>query len=482
MSRWHPVYGQHVLRRNYHFSHMHLMPYFYDALIAYAAELTQIGLPHSQEAAEMLRQIRPQSIAAFDGQVGDVFYAINGRLEQRVGPEVAGVVRRGLSRNDLDLTVYRAYARMRGLQVVRQLLKLRKTLLVLTSTHAETLMVAQTHYQPAQPHTLGHYFAAIESLLSRDFKRLWNAILTVNSSPLGASALAGNPYPIDRSRLAGRLGFGSIVENTYDAVAAGDWGLELGHAASGLASSLSRLQTDLLVWAREGVLQVGERITQGSSIMPQKCNPVVLEHARSLLAKAIGHSQTLLLLNHSTPFGDHNDHSTEMVEPLGQMCQTLSAALELTRLALLESRFSSEQLRAGLEDGSVLASELADALVAYCQIPLTEAHHRVKHLMAVLNAQSKTLRQATFEDFTAHLGCDSPALQAALDPRVFLQRRGVQGGVALATQQRDLKQAQGRLEADIQTYLQLYHTIHKRQQALRQRAKKPVRVSTVGDS
>lgn len=481
MSRWHPVYGQHILRRNYHFSHTHLMPYFFDALIAYASELSQIGLPYSQEAAEVLNQARGQPIRAFDGQVEDMFYAINGNLEQRAGAEVAGAVRRGLSRNDLDLTVYRAYARFQGLQVVRQLLKLRKTLLALAKTHAETLKVAHTHYQPAQPHTLGHYFAALESLLSRDFKRLWSAILTVNSSPLGASALAGNPYPIDRHRLAERLGFGSIVENTYDAVAAGDWGLELGYAASGLASSLSRLQTDLLAWAKEGVLQVGERITQGSSIMPQKRNPVVLEHARSLLAKAIGHSQALLLLNHSTPFGDYNDHSTEMVEPLGQMCQTLSAALELTRLALLESRFSSEQLQAGLEDGSVLASELADALVAHGQIPLAEAHHRIKHLLAVLQAQGKTLRQATSEDFAAHLGCDSPTLQAALDPTIFLQRRGVQGGVAPTTQQRDQEQAQGRLEADIQTYLHLYYTIHQRQQALRQRVKKPVGVPAVGD-
>ncbi|MCX7784590.1 MAG: lyase family protein [Meiothermus sp.] len=481
MSRWHPVYGQHVLQRNYRFSHAHLMPYFFDALIAYAAELAQIGLPHSQEATKLLGQARGQPIGAFDGQVEDVFYAIYSNLEQRVGAEVAGVVRQGLSRNDLDLTVYRAYARMQGLQVARHLLKLRKTLLALAKTHAETLTVAQTHYQSAQPHTLGHYFAAIESLLSRDFKRLWSAIQTVNSSPLGASALAGNPYPIDRQRLAERLGFGSIVENTYDAVAAGDWGLELGYAVAGLASSLSRLHTDLLGWAREGVLQVEERIAQGSSIMPQKRNPVVLEHARSLLAKAIGHSQALLLLNHSTPFGDHNDHSTEMVEPLGQMCQTLSSALELTRIALLESRFSSEQLQRGLEDGSVLASELADALVGHCQIPLTEAHHRVKHLMAVLHAQGKTLRQATPEDFATHLGCDSPALQAALDPRAFLQRRQVQGGVAFVTQQRDHQRAQGRLEADIQTYLHLYHTIHQRQQALRHGVNKPVRIPAMGD-
>jgi argininosuccinate lyase len=184
--------------------------------------------------------------------------------------------------------------------------------------------------------------------------------------------------------------------------------------------------------------------------MPQKHNPVILEHARVLVAELIGGASLLTQLNHSTAFGDLNDHSTGVVEPLDRLCEVAEGALELTRVALEESEFRPEGLLRGMEDRSVLASELVDVLVAGGYCPLGEAYRRVKDLLAHLSVQGRTLAQATPADLQSHLGYDTPELRAALEPRRFLERRQVLGGVAPQAQERHLRLARRRLAQDRQ--------------------------------
>ncbi|MBI5811102.1 MAG: argininosuccinate lyase [Meiothermus silvanus] len=452
MSRWHAVYRRWVLARHYRFAREHLIPYFFDALTAYSLGLAAIGVPRAAEAAKALAELRKHPLPSFNGLVEDVFFAIDQQITEHWGLEVAGTLRRGLSRNDLDLTVFRAFARDRALLVLGDLLALRRRMLLLADEHRETLMVAYTHHRPAQPTTLGHYLAGLENLLSRDTRRLWAALESANASPLGASSLAGSPYRVDRAMLARLLGFTQAVENTYDAVAAGDWAIELAQALAALGASLSRMARDLLFWAEREAFVVGERVAQGSSIMPQKQNPVIFEHVRALVAELIGGPQILLALNHNTAYGDLNDHSTGVLEPLERLCHVAQGALELSRVALEESRFVPERLAEGLADKSVLASELVDVLVAEGYLPLGEAYARVKRMLAHLAGEGRTLDQLSEADLAAHLGFSDPDLLAALEPRRFVERRRVQGGAAFEAQINHLRQARGRLTQDRRAY------------------------------
>ncbi len=432
--RWHGVFRRWVLARHYRFAREALVPHFFDALTAYALELARLGLPHAKEAVAALRELRTLPLPSFTGEAEDIFFSIQAQLAEHWGEEVAGAVRRGLSRNDLDLTVFRAYLRDRTLALMGDLLRLRRAILGLVARVEGVPVVLHTHHRPAQPSTLDHYLLGVESLLSRDTERLFRALSNVNRSPLGASALAGCPYPVDRRRLAALLGFEAPVENTLDAVASGDYALELASALQALGASLSRLLTDLLFWAGRGAFQVGEGLSQGSSFMPQKRNPVVLEHARIYAGRLMGGQETLVLLNHNTPFTDLNDHSTGVLEPLDGLLEVGEAALELTRAALEEGAFVPEALMEELSP-EVLASEAVDLLVRK-GVPLLEAYRRVRGALPGLRPEL--------------LGVEREELIAWMSLEGFLARREVLGGVGPKARAQAREEARGRLKGHTQ--------------------------------
>ncbi|MER3451649.1 MAG: argininosuccinate lyase [Thermus sp.] len=433
MPRWHATYRRWVLARQYRLAREKLAPYFFDALTAYALGLARLGVEKANEAAEALRELRTLPLPSFTGEVEDVFFSIYVQLEEHWGKEVAGAVRRGLSRNDLDMTVFRSYLRDRLLALLGDLLRLRRQLLRLSGEHLGTPIVVYTHHRPAQPTALGHYLLGVEGLLARDFHRLLSALSTLNRSPLGASALAGNPYGVDRVYLAQLLGFEGPVENTLDAVAAGDYAAELAAALSILGSSLSRLIHDLLFWAERGGFLVGEQVAQGSSLMPQKHNPVVLEHARIYAGRLLGGVQTLLALVHNTPFTDLNDHSTGVLEPLDEVLEVGEGALELLRVALEESAFVPENLVLGLEP-ALFASEAVDLLVRK-GLPLDEAYARVRRALPDLRPEA--------------LGVSEGEWKEMLSLEAFLERRRVLGGASRPAQQASLQRARKRLKEDL---------------------------------
>ncbi|TBH21875.1 lyase family protein [Thermus thermamylovorans] len=432
MPRWHAVYRRWVLARHYRFAREELVPHFFDALTAYALELARLGVPRAQEAVAALRQLRAHPLPSFTGEAEDVFFSIQAQLAEHWGEEVAGAVRRGLSRNDLDLTVFRAYLRDRVLALLGDLWRFRRVLLREAQAHAGVPLVLSTHHRPAQPTTLDHYLLGVEALFARDHGRLLRALATLNRSPLGASALAGSPYPVDRRRLAALLGFEGPVENTLDAVAAGDYALELAAALAGLGASLSRFQTDLLSWAERGAFVVGESLAQGSSFMPQKRNPVVLEHARVYAGRLLGDTASLLFLNHNTPYTDLNDHSTGALESLAGLLEAAEAALELTRVALEESRFEPALLLEELSP-EVLASEAVDLLVRQ-GVPLAEAYRRVQGALPGVRPEL--------------LGVEREELIAWMGLEGFFARREVLGGVGPKARGEALARARKRLKED----------------------------------
>ena len=469
--RWHSLYRRWVLQRHYRFAKSQLSNYFFDSLTAYAIGLSDIKVEHAREAAAALSELRKNPIPGFTEQAEDIFFSIDFQLRELAGAEVAGALRRGLSRNDLDLTVFRQYACERSLHILTMLSDLRRELLTLASVHRGTLLTAYTHHRPAQPITLGHYLAGFENMLSRDFNRLKNAFKTVDKCPLGASALAGSPYPVDRKKMALLLGFSGPIEHTYDAVAAGDWALEISFALSGMASSLSRLVSDLLFWAEQGGFLVAESISQGSSIMPQKRNPVVLEHTRGFLAEIMGGPTTIGLLNHATPFGDDNDHGPATLEPLHNLFYASEGAISLLRVALQESRFVPKVLAEGVADRSVLASELVDVIVSGKYLSQTQAYYRVQKMLLELESQNRNLSQLSLEDLQEHLGVSDPVLLKALDPERFMARREVLGGTAPSAQLKHLDFALLRLKLE---RLELKEVKSNRRKRLRALEKNPL--------
>jgi len=215
------------------------------------------------------------------------------------------------------MTMYRMNLRGYLLGLADAVLKLRKSLLGLAARHVRTIYPAHTHTQPAQPTTVAHYLLALVEELERSTARLASAYRTTNHNPLGACAITGTGFPIDRDVTSRLLGFDGPTGNTYGSIASADYVLESAAAASTLVVGTGRFVHDMLLWctAEMGYLRLPDGFVQVSSIMPQKRNPVALEHARSLLSKALTAMHSIPLMVHNTPFGDINDTEDDL-QPL----------------------------------------------------------------------------------------------------------------------------------------------------------------------
>ncbi|GGR29354.1 argininosuccinate lyase [Deinococcus ruber] len=448
--KWHPVYLSAVLEPDYAYARAHLLPQFLDALTAHALGRLRVGTRHAQEAVNGIRALQHFQPPVYDAGMEDLFFLLDRELAA-ASPLGAGALRTALSRNDLDMTVYRLSARASLLRAAQELSDLRRTLLTLAAAESTTIMIAYSHHQPAQPITLGHYLAAVENGLSRDSARLHAAMNRLNRSPLGAVALAGSSHALDRDYTAQLLAFDGPIENTYDAVSTGDWQLEIAGAVSTCAVTLSRVLYDLLNWASQGLLSLADGLVQGSSVMPQKRNPVALEHARTRFSKALGYAQAVVYSNHNTPFGDINDPGTDIQEPLHLLWQDFSQGVRLLDVSLANLYIERDLWNTQAEHSDVTLTELADTLARQSG-DFRAAHDSAQKLLGSLRAQGRELRSATDDDLKA-LGIDVPAgtVQDALNPRSFIERRTTFGGPAPAPMQVYFTQATARLEHDTQT-------------------------------
>ena len=266
----------------------------------------------------------------------DLFFFIEGLLEEAAGRELAGKMHTARSRNDIAVTLYRMAARREILGTARALAELRTVLLKFAAEHVMTIMPAHTHTQPAQPTTLAHYLLAAIEFLARDSARLQAAFARVNLSPMGAAAITTSGFPIDRDATARLLGFDGLAENSYGAIAAIDYITETAAAVAVAMVNIGKLVQDLLLWStREfGYLRLADAFVQSSSIMPQKRNPVALEHVRILASRALGEAQAVLTCAHNTPFGDVNDSEDDLQPLVFTMFADARRALRLLAGAL----------------------------------------------------------------------------------------------------------------------------------------------------
>jgi argininosuccinate lyase len=242
--------------------------------------------------------------------------------------------------------------------------------------HLDTLMPGYTHTQPAQPVTFAHYLAGVLTYLAHDQAKLTAAYAIVNQSPLGAAALTGTGFPIDRRRVAELLGFDGIVLSTQHAIGAGDYLTDVAFAVQSLAVDLSRTTHDLLVRATQeaNALRIDDSFIQISSIMPQKRNPVVLEHLRARLSRALGYAQTVVTQCHSIPYGDTQDIEDEILPPIFHALDAIEECLELYTAVFTTLTLNEAHLRRQAGEGFTTATELADMLVREAGLPFRLAH------------------------------------------------------------------------------------------------------------
>ncbi|MGE3706299.1 MAG: argininosuccinate lyase, partial [Vicinamibacterales bacterium] len=254
------------------------------AHLAMLADTRIVAADDARRLREALDDISKADLQGvrYDGTYEDLFFYVERLVGERAGEEAAGRLHTARSRNDIDMTMYRMRLREFVLELAGASLDLRAVLLDLVDRHRQTVFVVHTHTQRAQPTTVAHYLLAVVESLERDVTRLRGAYERTNRSPLGACAITGTGFPIDRRQTAALLGFDAPTGNTYGSIATADYLLESVSAAAVLLTGIGRFVQDLLLWSTSefGYVRLGDGFVQASSIMPQKRNPVAFEHAR----------------------------------------------------------------------------------------------------------------------------------------------------------------------------------------------------------
>ena len=415
------------------------------------ADRAIIGPADSRRLREALDGIDIAGVqsAIYDGACEDLFFYVDRLLAAACGEEVAGRLHTARSRNDIDMTMYRMRQREGILALHDAVLALAASLLRLAGAHRETVMAVLTHTQPAQPTTLAHYLLAVVEQLERDAVRLQSAYRTTNRGPLGACAVTGTGFAIDRHLTSDLLGFDGPTGNTYGSIATVDYLLESASAASVLLAGLGRVVQDLLLWSTQefGYLRFGDGFVQSSSIMPQKRNPVAIEHARALGSKALGQAQAIVIAVHNTPFGDVVDTEDDLQPLVASMFRDAIRAVRLAAAAMSTAEFDRARLEARAGEGGTTLTELADTLVRDHDVPFMTAHAIAAKVLRAKTDSPQANLAAVLAGAAMHtvgraLLYSDGDLQRILSPRHFVEVRLTHGGPAPAETARALAEAE----------------------------------------
>jgi argininosuccinate lyase len=409
-----------------------------------------------------LDSLTPDTVkgAAFDATCEDLFFHVERLITARCGEDVAGRLHTARSRNDIDMTMYRMRQREFLTDVIDTSLGLRAVLLDLASRHRTTVFPAATHTQPAQPTTFAHYLLAVIEQLERDFTRLRAAYTSTNQCPLGACAITGTGFPIDRQLTSDLLGFDAPTGNTYGSIATVDYLLESVSAVTVMLTGLGRVVQDLLLWCTEpfGYLRLADGFVQCSSIMPQKRNPVALEHARSIASKAVGQAQAVVLTVHNTPFGDIVDTEDDLQPLVASVFADATRVVRLVTATIRDAEVSVGRLEKAAQQGGTTLTELADHLVREHNLPFRTAHAISARLLPVVatgeySGLGEKLAEVAHDILGAPIEYSDAILREILSPQHFVNVRTTPGGPSPVETTRAIAVSQAKLALD-STWLQ----------------------------
>ena len=359
----------------------------------------------------------------------DVHLNIEKRLTELVG-DAGKRLHTGRSRNDQVATDIRLYLRGAIDDILGQLNSLRLALLGLAEQHTDTILPGFTHLQVAQPVTFGHHLLAYVEMFGRDAERMADCRKRVNRLPLGAAALAGTSFPIDRARVAKTLGFDDVCHNSLDAVSDRDFAIEFCAAAALVMTHISRLSEELVIWMspRVGFIDIADRFCTGSSIMPQKKNPDVPELARGKTGRVNGHLMALLTLMKAQPLA-YNKDNQEDKEPLFDTVDTVIDTLRIFADMATGITVKADAMRSAALQGYATATDLADYLVKK-GLPFRDAHEAVAHAVRSCEQRGCDLADLTLEELQHFSSLIEADVQAALTLEGSVAARAHVGGTA----------------------------------------------------
>ncbi len=372
--------------------------------LAHAKMLAEQGIISKSDAAEIRRglekvQAEIESGAfTFSRGLEDIHMNVEQRLKDLIGP-AAGRLHTARSRNDQVATDFRLYIRDVCDHLDGQLHNLQLALATKAEAHSATIMPGFTHLQVAQPVTFGHHLLAYVEMLARDRSRIADARKRMNESPLGAAALAGTSFPIDRNMTAKELGFDRPMRNSLDAVADRDFVLELLAAATIAAMHLSRLAEEIVIWcsAQFRFVTLSDKFTTGSSIMPQKRNPDAAELIRAKPGRILGAFSSLLVVMKGLPLTYSKDMQEDK-EPTFDAIDNLSLAIAAMTGMIKDLEPNAKAMRASAAQGFATATDLADWLVRALGLPFRDAHHVTGALVALAEKKNCELGSLSLTD------------------------------------------------------------------------------------
>jgi argininosuccinate lyase len=418
--------------------------------LAHAAMLARQGIISPEDEAAIRRGLAQVSqeieSGAFEWKLDleDVHLNIEARLTQLVG-DAGKRLHTGRSRNDQVATDIRLWLRDEIDLVSGLLTELQKALLGVAEKHVDVVMPGFTHLQVAQPVSFGHHLLAYVEMFARDQARLADVRRRVNQLPLGAAALAGTSYPLDREWVAQELGMEGVCQNSLDAVSDRDFAIEFTAAASLAMVHVSRLSEELILWMSQsfGFIRIPDRFTTGSSIMPQKKNPDVPELARGKTGRVVGHLVGLITLMKGQPLA-YNKDNQEDKEPLFDTVDTLKDTLRIFAEMIEGITVNAPAMEQAALKGYATATDLADYLVKK-GLPFRDAHETVAHAVKAAidhNCDLSELPLAVLQQFNAAIGKD---VYDVMSLRGSLNARGTLGGTAPAQVRAQLARHRARL-------------------------------------
>lgn len=372
-------------------------------------------------------QHNPHQILESDAE--DIHSWVEQKLIEKVG-DLGKKLHTGRSRNDQSSTDLKLWCKSEIQQLISAINHLRQSLVNTADKHQETVMPGYTHLQRAQPITFAHWCLAYYEMLTRDVSRLQDTLTRLDVSPLGSGALAGTAYPMDREELASWLGFAQATNNSLDAVSDRDHILELLNNASIGMVHLSRFAEDLIIFnsGEANFVELSDRVTSGSSLMPQKKNPDALELIRGKVGRVVGALTGAIVTFKGLPLA-YNKDLQEDKEHLFDALDTWLECLDMAALVLEDIKINSDRCREAAKQGYSNATELADYLVAK-GIPFREAHHIVGEAVVGAIAKQKALEELSLEELKAFSSVIDNDVYPILSLASCLAKRCAKGGVS----------------------------------------------------
>ncbi|WP_377299268.1 argininosuccinate lyase [Rhizobium sp. SGZ-381] len=441
-----PVYKETVLRPLFDGAKSHHVDAFRKIDRAHLVMLVETGILGTDIAGKIAgaldaidRDIDPAALT-YTGEVEDFFFLIEKELKARVGVDVAGRLHTARSRNDIDHTLFKLGLKERIDALMVKARALLSVMIDVADAQKETLIVAYTHGQPAQPTTFGHYLSAAIEILIRDIERFGEARKIVDLSSMGAAAITTSGFPIDRARVAQLLGFSAAQRNSYSCIAAADYITSTYSAIELMFLHLGRLIQDFQVWTsfEVGQIYVPNALVQISSIMPQKRNPVPIEHLRHLASQTFGRARAMLDVVHNTPFTDMNDSEGETQGMGYEAFASASRVLDLMASLIGQISIDPQRVDQNIRRSCITITELADSLVRIEGLSFREAHEIAAATARSVVAAGGDLPNHGFEPFRAAFAqavgrtpsIDLQAFQEIVSPEHFVAVRSRFGGPA----------------------------------------------------